>query len=627
MNTNVDNFLNYYVKQPNPRYAVMVMGPWGCGKTHFIKRWAKNLAVSIDTDDLSTLTKPIYISLFGLSSIQQVNDAITREVYPILKSRIYKIGKLALNAVSNVTLNCDISKLIKGKEKISGEASLELDLVSFFQSDSNNKHENRIIVFDDFERCSVDFVDMLGYFNQFVEHSNIRVVIVCNEDEIKGDNKYERFKEKLVGRSFKIEPETISAISDFCNTPGITQLSKEQQLIVKDVFDKVGHKNLRSLYQGLQDFSGLLNKLNYDNSNIRQKEYLNRLLIQYVVAYCEFPANETVRGIAFKEPSGINISRFNFITGNPNDNEADLLSKYEAFFGYTPSSWVFDNPMPYILHSIVDGGDISNILDAQLNQKEEEETIFQRLSRFLTMENTDFDANYTEALNYITSSDSDIILIIQTISTLLTIDNRNIRKIDDAIINRSKDNVRDIVSKFKDLKKFREWKEQRFDRIQIEIKNFGYNQRLKEYANNIEKLVEYKLIELENEEIQGLKRINNDNFDSVIAVYFHQYGSIAVPRYVTRPLFNSINPNDFAITLSMLNNENKMKFRNLLLERYETQQSVALSVMFGAEIQSLKEISKQLDIVSVNKEDIDKWEIEELSRTFEKAVCLINSDV
>ena len=367
MNTHISDFLDYYVNQPDPRYAVMLTGKWGCGKTHFVKQWIEELVEKIQDDKVSTLTKPIYISLFGISSIRHLNDAITREIYPLMKSRIYQLGKHALNAVSNVTLNYDLSKLSKGL----GEASIELDLVSLFRSESRKNNENQIVVFDDFERCNVDLADMLGYINQFVEHSNVRVIMICNEDVFRDkDNpnyiKFKKFKEKLVGRSFQILPDTLSAISDFCNTPGIHFLSKEQQHVVKKVFERVEHNNLRSLYQGLQDFSGILSKLNYDDTDIHQKEYINRLMIQYVVAYCEYHANEIVRKIADNEPSGVDFSGNNILLSIQNDDRLALSNKYEDLAGYTPSSWVFENPMSYILHSIVDGSDISMILNEQL---------------------------------------------------------------------------------------------------------------------------------------------------------------------------------------------------------------------------------------------------------------------
>lgn len=44
MNTLILDFLNSYADNPNPQYAVMLKGKWGCGKTHLIKQWKKRFA-------------------------------------------------------------------------------------------------------------------------------------------------------------------------------------------------------------------------------------------------------------------------------------------------------------------------------------------------------------------------------------------------------------------------------------------------------------------------------------------------------------------------------------------------------------------------------------------------------
>lgn len=41
MNEDIDiiRFLNRYKDDPDPQYAVLLDGKWGCGKTFFIKGW------------------------------------------------------------------------------------------------------------------------------------------------------------------------------------------------------------------------------------------------------------------------------------------------------------------------------------------------------------------------------------------------------------------------------------------------------------------------------------------------------------------------------------------------------------------------------------------------------------
>ena len=91
-NEEIIKFLNEYVEIPNPQYAVMLKGAWGCGKTFFIQQWIKTLKNNdVEKDKLNW--KPIYISLFGLKEVQQVTESINKEIYPWLYSKGAKFIK------------------------------------------------------------------------------------------------------------------------------------------------------------------------------------------------------------------------------------------------------------------------------------------------------------------------------------------------------------------------------------------------------------------------------------------------------------------------------------------------------------------------------------------------------
>ena len=46
MNTKIFDYLNVYASTPDPQYAIMLRGKWGCGKTHFIKGWLNKFGKS-----------------------------------------------------------------------------------------------------------------------------------------------------------------------------------------------------------------------------------------------------------------------------------------------------------------------------------------------------------------------------------------------------------------------------------------------------------------------------------------------------------------------------------------------------------------------------------------------------
>ena len=78
-------------------------------------------------------------------------------------------------------------------------------LIKAFKTDINfseilstlNNHttlENYVLVFDDLERINMDINKCLSYINSFVEHQNIKTIIIANENELEKvyfDNNYE----------------------------------------------------------------------------------------------------------------------------------------------------------------------------------------------------------------------------------------------------------------------------------------------------------------------------------------------------------------------------------------------------------------------------------------------------
>ena len=80
MNENISQYLFKFLDNPDPQYAVMLKGRWGCGKSFFIKNWLNEYKRRYNTGE--TTLEPIYISLYGLKELPQVTVAIDRALYP-----------------------------------------------------------------------------------------------------------------------------------------------------------------------------------------------------------------------------------------------------------------------------------------------------------------------------------------------------------------------------------------------------------------------------------------------------------------------------------------------------------------------------------------------------------------
>ena len=133
-NQHILEFLNYYIKLPNPQYAVLLKGKWGSGKTHFINEYKKEL----DTNE----KKYIYVSLYGITSYDEIETKFLESIHPRLynKKTIFagKIAKQLLKGTLKIDLDAD--------GKADGNASVQIP--NFKPEDLLNT-KDYILIFDD----------------------------------------------------------------------------------------------------------------------------------------------------------------------------------------------------------------------------------------------------------------------------------------------------------------------------------------------------------------------------------------------------------------------------------------------------------------------------------------------
>jgi len=239
-NKHIEDYLDYYLDSKfNPEFAVLLQGEWGCGKTWFIKNYLKKYFKE-------EKSKYLYITLYGVAQINEIEDQMFQQLHPLLSSKpLVFTGKI-------------LSGVLKDRLKI----------------DLNDKKLNKfminikdpLIIFDDFERSAMDMKILMGYINSFVEHQQLKVIILANEEELKAIEKkeakddstlYTKIKEKLIGKTFKINHDTESAFESF-----VKQVEKRKIKVfingrkreIIDIFNTAKYRNLRHLKQSLWDF-------------------------------------------------------------------------------------------------------------------------------------------------------------------------------------------------------------------------------------------------------------------------------------------------------------------------------------------------------------------------------------
>lgn len=166
-----------YIKNGKYNYAVLIDGAWGCGKTHFIKNQLCKLITEIPISACKKHFNPIYISLYGIASIEDVTNKLqtilithklgSTDTETDIKNPMPKLFGIGVNLAD--TFIKSNSLLLQGKEAIANYIG---DIGNF------------VYIFDDLERCALPINEILGFINSLVEQNNAKVIIVANEKEI-----------------------------------------------------------------------------------------------------------------------------------------------------------------------------------------------------------------------------------------------------------------------------------------------------------------------------------------------------------------------------------------------------------------------------------------------------------
>lgn len=248
INSAVKRFLGYYLDPENSLdYAVLIDGPWGSGKTHLIRGFLD------DNEDV----KPLYVSLYGLTKIGQIEDEFYRQLHPVLSSKGMKLAGAVARGLLKTTVKIDLDGDGTADGSVSSSVP-QLDLGKI------GDPKGRLLVFDDIERCRIPIGELLGFINSYVEHDGLKAVLIAHEErlrELDGESddaeKYDDIKEKLVGQTLSVEPETGPAFEHFVTlvkNAKVREFLEAKRETVLAVHAQSGTRNLRLLKHAMWDF-------------------------------------------------------------------------------------------------------------------------------------------------------------------------------------------------------------------------------------------------------------------------------------------------------------------------------------------------------------------------------------
>jgi hypothetical protein len=316
--------IQYYVDQPVTNYAIMINGKWGSGKTFF---WKNTLVEVLEAKGIT----PIYISLYGVSSIEQIGKKIFLGCMKLSglgpKGKSSEIFKIAINAIGSISFLKDklpdLNKVFEGVE---------------FHNLANM--DKVILCFDDLERVNMNISDIFGFINTLAEHDNAKIIILTDErkisekyilnkieektisilyylaqikkykedgeskkdtsnpdivsrvnDEIKRfyerSDEYKTIKEKLIGKTIYFEVDYKHIIHKLIEDIHEKNVEKEFMCSRKDaiynIFNKSNVKNLRILNHSIKDFGQLYSILSNELGKL--EDTIMESLLIFVIAF------------------------------------------------------------------------------------------------------------------------------------------------------------------------------------------------------------------------------------------------------------------------------------------------------------------------------------------------------
>lgn len=277
MTTNEYNgYIKNYLENDKTQSAIMLTAPWGTGKSYYIRN---DLSRFLEENKLSYAI----VSAYGLSSIADINKELFLEIKfqktkkqckwfatfgKTIATGAVGIGKTLLKNIAHIDIDFDLSE--PNYKKL-------YDLVNL---------KDKLIIFEDIERSSVDIIEFLGYVNSLVEQDGVKVLLVANEQEFlkitdsdsqlsnqRDKNKepsytprsieYLRKKEKTISDTIIYETDKKEALKSiiklfFADNLSETLITEENIVDIIKVMSSVKSDNLRAVMFACQKTSDII---------------------------------------------------------------------------------------------------------------------------------------------------------------------------------------------------------------------------------------------------------------------------------------------------------------------------------------------------------------------------------
>ena len=620
-----------YVRKPYTDYAIMLNGEWGSGKTYFWNNKLRSRLESISVNGKNY--KTIYMSLYGINSLEEISKKIFIETNPMISKSLKKfVDNRQGNLIPEyVKTGLDMANLF-GNVNYNSD---KLDFSKLFAID------DKILCFDDLERANVDVIDILGYINNFVEHDGIKTILICNEKELatkfKNTNKefktfiasyildkegelvtkedkklaqdkgtknkplvnvleekissifdtandYERIKEKLIGETFEYVPEYAYILSGmimkYSYNEELTDFYKRNTHLIISTFKKSNTRNLRILKHSLNDFEKVFNEVKKNYINVPTDLLKNMLIFTIAVSF-EIKAGNVSKEKLKAINSNEEYYSIIFTSKILNENNQFYLREFDNkyFFDRTNSYRFFKFVEIYIRTRFFDEKVFKDNMDEALSKPQEDKNLEKNYKYkemlngdYFKLSDTDFDILWKQVLEEVREGKVAFKEHVKLYAIFRYLINMGLIQVD----------VQELKQKFVLGMQISSLKNQE-NNTEIDDSEFDINYELDD--KEIEEIKEdyIRVKEKTTREIASLKA---EKLFKLISSDIQEFYRSILSDYNNLPVFARYDMEDLYDKLELIKNYDLYNMANMLDERYKDNKELFLN-----EYKNLKRLS------------------------------------
>ncbi len=626
MNENIVNFLNGYMMNPDPQYAVLLKGKWGCGKTHFINHWIDAYKGNPTTEQV---LEPIYVSLYGLSDTKQITTALNRVICPILYGKAAKAGKVLAKIASAMVLKHEVDLNYDGISDLS--INIGIDSLSKFKSNDSLANSKKLLIFDDLERCDIPMKKLLGYLNFFVEQCNCHLIVIGDEDKIaEGENKkiFGEFKEKTIGREFEIATDIHSALDTFVNQTPKNDFVVGHQEQIEKFFAMTECDNLRILRQALWDFSRFEESMTDFLGDSRYEDIMIHVLGTYIISYCEYRGKNhqlfdawiqyAIKGQQFDKEKIENLKSQLGDLHQRYNNVCQRLSNYQTF----KIEFV-----ERVLLELNTGNSIKDYVGKEYFAPIAEVRSWARINEVYAMSNKDFISFYRTLIDDICGIQvTSMKNLGHAIAYLVYLDSRAIKEFDEKDFNNICEALPKYWEAFQDEESVYDAR-MAFSRGVNSYMTTEKLKRLPEICAKFNEEYENRLKMSKNLMTRTLEELSDSNVDELCTL-----NKQALPdhscTYDMVSIFNHVDMDKLMDNLLNLSNESLNSFTHFIRDRYKLSYNMSDWIHeTNDDIKPLEKLKEKVDEIIKTEEYIRKAAFMNLSKSLDGAIKRCKGDM